>query len=50
MIETKVHPTAIVDPSAKIGASAEIVKKGSLFAALHAGNGTMFFVGFNKGL
>ncbi|KAF5407925.1 MAG: Acyl-[acyl-carrier-protein]--UDP-N-acetylglucosamine O-acyltransferase [Candidatus Udaeobacter sp.] len=24
MIETKVHPTAIVDPSAKIGASTEI--------------------------
>ncbi len=38
------------DAEIRIGASAEIVKKGSLFAALHAGNGTMFFVGFNKGL
>lgn len=38
------------DAELRIGASAEIVKKGSLFAALHAGNGTMFFIGFNKGL
>lgn len=38
------------DAEIRIGASAEIVKKGSLFAALHAGNGAMFFVGFNKGL
>ena len=38
------------DVEMRIGASAEIVKRGSLFAALHAGNGTMFFVGFNAGL
>ncbi|HET6463626.1 MAG TPA: hypothetical protein VFH33_07485 [Candidatus Krumholzibacteria bacterium] len=38
------------DAELRIGASAEIVKKGSLFAALHAGNGTMFFIGFNAGL
>jgi len=38
------------DVELRIGASAEIVKKGSLFAALHAGNGTMFFIGFNAGL
>jgi len=38
------------DTELRIGASAEIVKKGSLFAALHAGNGTMFFIGFNAGL
>ncbi len=38
------------DAEIRIGASAEIVKKASLWAALHAGNGTMFFIGFNKGL
>jgi hypothetical protein len=38
------------DVEMRIGASAEIVKRGSLFAALHAGNGTMFFLGFNAGL
>jgi len=38
------------DVEMRIGASAEIVKRGSLFAALHAGNGTMFFIGFNAGL
>jgi len=38
------------DTEMRIGASAEIVKRGSLFAALHAGNGTMFFIGFNAGL
>jgi hypothetical protein len=38
------------DAEIRIGASAEIVKRGSLFAALHAGNGTMFFLGFNAGL
>jgi hypothetical protein len=38
------------DVELRIGASAEIVKRGSLFAALHAGNGTMFFIGFNAGL
>jgi hypothetical protein len=38
------------DAEIRIGASAEIVKRGSLFAALHAGNGTMFFIGFNAGL
>jgi hypothetical protein len=38
------------DMEMRIGASAEIVKRGSLFAALHAGNGTMFFIGFNAGL
>jgi hypothetical protein len=38
------------DVEMRVGASAEIVKRGSLFAALHAGNGTMFFLGFNAGL
>jgi hypothetical protein len=38
------------DTELRVGVSAEIVKKGSLFAALHAGNGTMFFIGFNAGL
>ena len=38
------------DVELRIGASAEIVKRGSVFAALHAGNGTMFFLGFNAGL
>jgi hypothetical protein len=38
------------DVELRVGASAEIVRNGSLFAALHAGNGTMFFLGFNAGL
>jgi hypothetical protein len=38
------------DVEMRIGASAEIVTGKSLFAALHAGNGTMFFLGFNAGL
>ena len=38
------------DLEMRVGASAEIVKRGSLFAAFHAGNGTMFFLGFNAGL
>ena len=38
------------DAEIRIGASADIVKNGSLFAALHAGNGTMFFIGFNLAL
>jgi len=38
------------DVELRVGCSAEIVKRGSLFAALHAGNGTMFFLGFNAGL
>lgn len=38
------------DAEFRMGASADIVKRGSLFAALHAGNGTMFFIGFNLGL
>jgi hypothetical protein len=38
------------DVELRIGASADIVRRGSLFAALHAGNGTMFFLGFNAGL
>jgi len=38
------------DAEVRLGASADIVKRGSLFAALHAGNGTMFFLGFNAGL
>lgn len=38
------------DVELRVGASAEIVKRGSLFAALHAGNGTMFMLGFNAGL
>jgi hypothetical protein len=37
------------DAELRIGASAEIVKNGSLFAALHAGNGTMFFIGTQRG-
>jgi hypothetical protein len=39
-----------LDTEMRIGLSYDIVKKGSLFAALHAGNGTMFFIGFNAGL
>jgi len=38
------------DVELRLGISAEIVKKGSLFAALHVGDDTMFFVGFNAGL
>ena len=37
------------DVEVRVGASAEIVKRGSLFAALHAGIDTMFFLGFNTG-
>jgi hypothetical protein len=44
------HGDSDFDTELRVGASAEIVKKGSLFAALHAGNGTMFFIGFNAGL
>jgi len=38
------------DVELRLGASAEIIARGSVFAALHTGNGTMFFVGFNAGL
>jgi hypothetical protein len=38
------------DVELRVGASAEIVRNGSLFAALHAGLDTMFFLGFNAGL
>lgn len=38
------------DVELRIGASAEIVRHGSVFAALHAGLETMFFLGFNAGL
>jgi hypothetical protein len=38
------------DVELRLGISAEIVKKGSLFVALHVGDDTMFFVGFNAGL
>jgi hypothetical protein len=38
------------DVELRLGISAEIVKKGSLFAALHVGDDTMFFAGFNAGL
>lgn len=38
------------DVEVRLGASASIVKRGSLFAALHAGNGTMFLLGLNAGL
>jgi len=38
------------DVELRLGISAEIVSKGSLFAALHVGDDTMFFVGFNAGL
>jgi hypothetical protein len=38
------------DVEMRVGASAEIVRRGSLFAALHAGQETMFFLGFNAGL
>jgi len=38
------------DVELRIGASAEIISRGSVFASLHAGNGTMFFIGFNAGL
>lgn len=38
------------DAEIRLGASAEIIPRGSVFAALHTGNGTMFFVGFNASL
>ena len=38
------------DVELRVGVSAEIVRPGSLFAALHAGQETMFFLGFNAGL
>jgi len=38
------------DAEIRLGGSAEIIRRGSVFAALHTGNGTMFFVGFNAGL
>jgi len=38
------------DVEMRVGASAEIIARGSVFAALHAGDGTMFFIGFNLGL
>jgi hypothetical protein len=33
-----------------MGASVEIVPRAAVFAALHAGNGTMFFMGFAASL
>lgn len=39
-----------LDVEIRVGASAEIVKRASLFAAFHTGNGTIFFLGFNAGL
>jgi len=38
------------DVELRLGASAEIVRRGSVFAVLHVGDDTMFFVGFNAGL
>jgi hypothetical protein len=38
------------DVELRLGVSAEIVRRGSVFAALHVGDDTMFFVGFNAGL
>jgi hypothetical protein len=39
-----------IDVEMRLGASAEISTHTSVFAALHAGNGTMFFLGFSVGL
>jgi hypothetical protein len=39
-----------IDVEMRVGASAEISTHTSVFAALHAGNGTMFFLGFSVGL
>jgi hypothetical protein len=38
------------DVELRLGASAEIIERGSVFASLHAGHDTMFFIGFNAGL
>lgn len=38
------------DAEIRLGAGAEIIPRGSLFASLHTGRGTMFFVGFNASL
>jgi len=38
------------DVELRLGAGAEIIARGSVFAALHTGNGTAFFIGFNAGL
>jgi hypothetical protein len=38
------------DVELRIGASAEIIQRGSVFASLHAGHGTLFLIGFNAGL
>jgi hypothetical protein len=44
------HSDTDGDVELRLGASAEIVRRGSVFAAFHVGNGTMFFIGFNAGL
>lgn len=38
------------DVELRLGASAEIIRRGSVFASLHIADDTMFFVGFNAGL
>jgi hypothetical protein len=38
------------DVELRVGASAEIISRGSVFASLHAGHGTMFLLGFNAGI
>ncbi len=39
-----------VDVEVRLGASAEIARNASVFAAFHAGNGTLFFLGFSASL
>lgn len=39
-----------LDVEFRVGASVDIVERTAFFAALHAGNGTMFFLGLNASL
>jgi hypothetical protein len=39
-----------LDVELRVGGSAQIAKQVSAFAALHTGNGTLFFLGFTAGL
>lgn len=39
-----------LDVEVRVGASAEVVDRAAVFAAFHAGNGTMFFLGFSASL
>jgi hypothetical protein len=39
-----------VDVEIRLGAAFEVMKQSNVYAALHVGNGTMFFLGFSAGL